>query len=439
MDLSSVIGHHKDQWISEIESIDFESLARLTSFQKRAQRKISIRDIVLGMIAVAATAQLSFERVAASIARRAKNLYSKQAFHKRLNGSVIDLLAAVFVSCFKPALQEATTSGLFSHFKRVLLHDSTTIALPDRYAPQFPGSRNQNKAFSQLKIQVVCDLLRSSVGHVSLSGFTRNDQRAAPDILSQLQAGDLVIRDLGYFAWSVFQKIAQLKAFFLSRYRHGVTLFDQTTQCPIHLAKLLKKQNCFDSQVLLSEEVRVPVRLIAMPVPEAVANMRRRKLRQNRNSKLHPSKEHFYLLGWNIFVTNVGADIWPPKQLQIIYRLRWRIETLFKAWKSHLGLAQLSHQCLAMVRLSVMIKLIFCAFVFRTCHHIETTGIHAGRHASIMRVAKILSDLGSYFEAALMNMTPQALLTQLLHQHAFYDKRTDRKNFYELLLEISNY
>jgi hypothetical protein len=417
--------------------MNFESLARSTRFQKRSQRKINIRDIVLGVIAVAATGRLSFERVAASIARRAKSLYSKQAFHKRLDASVIDFLAAIFVGCFKPTLQEATTSGLFIHFKRVLLHDSTTISLPDRYSSAFPGSRNQNKSFSQLKIQIVSDLLQSSVEHVSISGFTRNDQSASPDILHQLQAGDLIIRDLGYFVCSVFQKITHLNAFFLSRYRQGVTTRDPITKRPIHLAKALKKQNFFDANVLLGED-SVPVRLVALPVPLAVTNMRRRELRQNRDIRLNPSEEHFYLLGWNIFVTNVSADIWAPEQLQIIYRLRWRIETLFKAWKSHLGLAQLSNQCLGMVRLSVMTKLIFCAFVSRTCHHIETTSIHAGRHASIMRIAKILSGVGFYFEAALVNIDPQALLAQLLHQHAFYDKRTDRHNFAELLLDVSN-
>lgn len=437
MDLSVMMHSQADQWVGEIESLDIESLARSTGFQKRSQRNINIRSVVLGVMAVAAAGRLSFERVAASIARCAKSRYSKQALHKRLGASVIDFLAAVFIRCIQPTMQEATAQGLFTHFNRVLLHDSTTIALPERYAGAFPGSANQRKAFSQLKIQVVCDLLHSRVEQVSMSGFTRNDQRASPDILDQLRAGDLVIRDLGYFVLSVFRDIALRKAFFLSRYRHGVTVLDPATQRPIPLAKLLKKRGFFDAQVLLGEEAKVPVRLVAVAVPDAVANQRRRTLRQNRDRTLNPGKEHFYLLGWNIFVTNVGADLWPAKQLQVVYRLRWRIETLFKAWKSHLALTQLSDQCLAMVRLSVMAKLIFCAFVYRTCHDIETSDI-AGRHASLLRVAKILSNLAICFEAAFAKLTPQQLLAQHLQQHAFYDMRHDRQNFQEILFEIQH-
>ena len=89
-----------------------------------------------------------------------------------------------------------------------------------------------------------------------------------------------------------------------------------------------------------------------------MANHRRRKLRHNRDQSLNPGKEHLYLLGWNIFLTNVPSHVWPAEQLPVIYRLRWRIETLFKAWKSHLALTELSDCCLAMVHLSVLSKLI---------------------------------------------------------------------------------
>ena len=334
----------------------------------------------------------------------------------------------------QPAIREATAHGLFASFKRVLLHDSTTLSLPTRYADHFPGSANRRQAFSQLKIQVVCDLLRARVEHLSLSGFTRNDQRASPDILALLRPGDLIIRDLGYFVLAVFADIIARKAFFLSRHLYGTVVLDPATQRPIPLAKVLKKHGFFDAQVWLGSKARVPVRLVALAVPDAVANQRRRKLRQNRDLSLNPGQEHFFLLGWNIFVTNVDSQVWPAKQLPIIYRLRWRIETLFKAWKSYLALTELSHHCLAMIYLSVMTKLIFCAFVYRTCCHIETTLDTPGRHVSILRVANILAPMALYLEAAFVRLTPQRLFAQLINQHAFYEERPDRRNFQDIIL-----
>ena len=434
MDFSAVVSQQVQQWIGAVEAMDIEPLARATGFQKRSQRKIHIRDVVLGVMAVAATGRLSFERVAASIARRARQRYSKQAFHKRLDASVSGFLVAVFGRCLQPSLREAVAHGLFASFARVLLHDSTTITLPARCAGHFPGSANQRRRFSQLKIQVVCDLLRARVEQLSLSGFTRNDQRAAPDILALLRPGDLIIRDLGYFVLSVFSAIIACRAFFLSRYRYGVVVLDPRTQRPIPLAKVLNKQGFFDAPVWLGEQARVPVRLVAVAVPDQVANERRRKLRQNRDQTLNPSKEHFYLLGWNLFVTNVSSQVWPAKQLPIIYRLRWRIETVFKAWKSYLALTELNDRCLAMIHLSVMTKLIFCAFVYRTCQHLELTRGTPACHVSILRLAKILAAMALSLEAAFVKLTPQRLLAQLIDQHAFYEQRFDRLNFQNYVL-----
>ena len=436
MNLSDVVLKQVDDWIGEIEAMDVEALAKATGFQKRSQRKIDMHDLALGVMAVVATGRLSYERVAASIGRRARTDYSKQALHKRLGPSVSTFLLAVFGRCLQPAIQEAKTCGLFASFRRVLLHDSSTIALPPRFAKHFPGSANQRKAFSQLKIQVVCDLLNDQVEHLSLSGFTRNDQRASPDILALLRPGDLVIRDLGYFVLSVFADIIERGAFFLSRYQYGTVLLDPCTQRPIPLGKVLKKQGFFDAHVLLGAEARVPVRVVAVPVPDAVANLRRRKLRQNRDQSLNPSKEHFFLLGWNIFITNVGAEVWPAKQLPVIYRLRWRIETLFKAWKSYLALTELNDRCLAMIHLSVMTKLIFCAFVYRTCQDIEITLGTAGRSVSLLRVANILSALAFYLEATFVKLTPERLLAQLLDRHAFYEHRADRRNFQNMFRAV---
>ncbi len=436
MDMSAAVFNQVQEWIGEVEAMDIEPLARACGFQKRSQRKIALRDLTLGVMAVVAAGHLSLERVATSIARRARGRYSKQALHKRLGPSVGAFLLAVFGRCMRPAIQDAVARGLFACFDRVLLHDSTTIGLPPRFAGRFPGSANQRGAFSQLKIQVVCDLLGARVEHLSLSGFTRNDQRASPDILSLLRAGDLVIRDLGYFVLPVFAAIIERGAFFLSRYRHDTTLLDPSTHRPIPLAKILKKRGFFDSSVLLGAQAKVPVRVVAVPVPDAVANRRRRNLRRNRDQSLNPGKEHFYLLGWNIFVTNVGAGVWPATQLPIIYRLRWRIETLFKGWKSYLDLTELNDRCPAMIHLSVMTKLIFCAFVYRTCMHIEIAPLTAGRRVSLLRVANILSSLALCLEAAFVKLTPQRLLAQLLDQHAFYEQRPDRCNFQDNMLAI---
>lgn len=215
-------------------------------------------------------------------------------------------------------------------------------------------------------------------------------------------------------------------------------MFDPRTRRQIPLAKTLRKQGVLDQTVCLGDEARLSVRLVAVPISDAVANMRRRKLRQNLDRKLPPSPEHLFLLGWNIFITDVGPDLWPARHLQSIYRLHWRIETLFKAWKSHLALCDLNDRCLPMAHLAVMTKLIFFAFVYRTCHHLETVFGNARRHVSILRLAKLLSPLPLFLKAAFVNLSPQQLLVQLTARHAFCEPRRDRPHFQNILLAVQS-
>lgn len=137
-----------------------------------------MKDIALGGMAVVATGRLSFECVAASNACRAREAYTKQALDKRLEASASGLWLAVFGHC-AASPEKAAARGLVAPFRRVLLYDSTTLALHPRHVTQFPGSTNQFQAHSQLIVQRVCNLLQGQLDKVALSGFTRNGQRVA--------------------------------------------------------------------------------------------------------------------------------------------------------------------------------------------------------------------------------------------------------------------
>jgi Transposase DDE domain len=417
---------------SALAAVDCEGLARQSGFVRRLPRKIPIPKFVLALSALAAETVLSLERIAAVISLAAETPYSKQALHKRLGAQMEGFLAQVSAALFGQLIVPLKDRGWFAAFGRVLLQDSTVEALPDSLAGAFPGpSNHRQRRHASLKIQFICDLLHAQTLHLSLSGFTRNDQSASPDILNVLQPGDLIIRDLGYFVLKVLEQISLARAFFLSRYRHDVNLYDRQTGQPLHLAAKLRADRSWDEEVLLGRE-RLPVRLVAQPVPEALANERRRKARSNRDRRLNPSAQHLFLLGWNIFVTNVPRSVWPPKVLQPVYRVRWRIEVIFKAWKSHLGLRQLNCRSANLLRLSVMTKLLFCIAVYRLCDSIELLG-QQERHLSLLRLARILGQCSCWFAATVLGVSIARWVQWHLHHHAFYEHRKDRRNFYEML------
>jgi hypothetical protein len=415
-----------------LEQLPAEALARTSGFLKRAPRKIPAPALVAGLAALGAESVLSLERVATVIGLAAGVSYAKQSFHERLGPEIEGFLTAVALTLLQHTPVPGPSAGWLGTFSRVLLQDSTCQPVPAHLAKPFPGGRNQRRRKrGTLKLQFITDLVGGVVLQGSLSGFTRNDQAAAVDILSVVQAGDLVLRDLGYFSLKGFGRLDQLGAFFLSRYKHGVNCHDPKTGCKLDLAKQLKACPHWDGWVLAGEE-KVRLRLVAEPVSAAVANERRRKARQNRDQRLKPSTERLWLLGWNIFLTNVPAAVWPPKALFWVYRLRWRIEIIFKTWKSHLHFLELNKRNELMVRMSVLTKLLFCMLVAKFSDTLESR-CGQQRQVSLLRVARLMGHCACLFAAAVLRLTPEEWLAHQAREHIFYERRPDRKNFYELM------
>ena len=433
--IAQTLAANLQQIRSQLAQLDAQALARQSGFLQRQPRKIPLTDFLLALVALAAEATLSLERITAVISLAARLTYTKQALHKRLNATVEGFLAQVATALFGQLSQGLRAQGLFRPFGRVLLHDSTVQALPDHLASLFPGSGNhRKKKRAALKIQFIADLLHATVVHCSLSGFTRNDQAAAPDILAVAQRGDLIIRDLGYFVLPILGALGLKGAFFLSRFKSGVRVCDLNGK-PLNLAWELRTRGRFDREVLLGAE-GVRARLVALPVPEPVANERRRKARANRDARLNPCRERLFLMGWSIFLTNVSCDVWPAQSLAKVYRLRWRIEMIFKAWKSHLGLRQFNARSASLLRLSVMTKLLFCVAVYRFCQAMELLG-DGQRHVSLLRLARIIGQCACLFATAILQLTPDQWLEHHLTHHLFYEQRKDRKNYFQLVAELN--
>ena len=128
----------------------------------------------------------------------------------------------------------------------------------------------------------------------------------------------------------------------ISRLQHGTHVFD-TDGNRLDLLNFLQKQpsGLVDMKVLLGASEQLPCRLIAIQVPEEVANRRRQQARDKaKNKGRTPTAEYLELLGWSLFITNNAKEDLTWKAVVVLYRARWQIELLFKLWKSHNQLAR---------------------------------------------------------------------------------------------------
>jgi hypothetical protein len=416
--------------------LDADALARQSGFLRRSPRKIPMADFLVALLALAAESFLTLERVASIIALAAHLSYSKQALHKRLSPAIERFVAQAATALFgKLPEAQGHLRGWLQPFRRVLLHDSTVETLPEHLAKVFPGTRNQRKSYAALKIQFITDLLSGQPLHLSLSGFTRNDQAAARDILEIVGPGDLILRDLGYFVLRAFQWITEVGAFFVSRCRTDMTFYDPRTGQPLDLVAELRRCPHLDRQVWLGAQ-KLPVRLIALPLPHELANQQRSKAKKHGGRLAAPSARRLFLMGWTLLITNVPRSVWPARIVRTIYRLRWRIEMIFKAWKSHLGFGDFHCRSAMVLRLMVMTKLLFCVLVYRCCQTLELLCAQSDRHISLQRLARIMGAFAGLVQAKLLGILPQRLWEYSLETHIFYEQRTDRQNFSQLFANL---
>jgi hypothetical protein len=144
-----------------------------------------------------------------------------------------------------------------------------------------------------------------------------------------------VLRDRGYLVLDEIPRHRAAGGDCIYRHKTGITYLDPQTGQLLDLLALLKQQGRLDLEELLNNEARTPVRLVTAPVDAETANRRRQKAKIETHGH-HPSPALLALMDWTIFITTIPAAAASFKELLALYGLRWRIEIIFKAWKSHL-------------------------------------------------------------------------------------------------------
>ena len=167
---------------------------------------------------------------------------SKQAIFSRMTASWVATVETLLQEVIGQQANTKIKHHLFTHFKKVWLQDSTTIHLPDVLAGKFKGNVSGGETKSVAKLNVIIHALSGLCPVMEWSSFTVNEQSLSNRVLQTAKAGDLVIRDLGYFVLKVFKQLADAKIYFLSRWRYGVKLYDITSGEELCLEKLLHRK-----------------------------------------------------------------------------------------------------------------------------------------------------------------------------------------------------
>jgi len=348
-------------------------LAIKTSFMKRKPKKIDPFEYLTIMCTMSVAGSPSFNNIAAKHSSSYEHPASKQAFSKRTKGECVSFFQSVLALIIKTKLSktEINEAKLLESYKRVLVQDSTIIRLPLRLFEIFSGVKNATTSVCNARIQGVFDLISETFVEFSIDPYSINDLVAAP--LLEICKDDLVLRDRGYFIMDEVQRHIDAGAHCIYRYKTGITLINPSTGEKIDILKSLRKRKRLDMEVCLNNGSHTKARIVAVPVSKEIASRRRAKAKRDACGH-NPSKNVLDLMGWTIFITTIPKECAGFQHIWKIYSLRWRIEIIFKAWKSHAGFAKCHDvsesylRTLLIARLIMIVIYVHC--VYSPCFNI---------------------------------------------------------------------
>jgi len=282
-----------------------------------------------------ANPQATLEELAQTAAARGLHI-SPQGIHKRLThyGSAClqEVLRAAVTRMFAA---DPVAIPILQRFPGgVWLLDSSTVALPDALAKQWPNAGPaQGKAGAKLVVRL--NLLHGTLAGPCLQAGSQSDHNG--ELQDQpLPPRALHLADMGFFELERLRKLTCQRVFWLTRVKARTRVYDSQGQ-RWHLTALLAKQTtaAVELSVTLGRRKRLPCRLLAQRVPPSVAELRRKRLLDRaKRARTKVSAECLALADWTIYVTNVPTEQLTLAEAMVLARCRWQIELLFKLWKS---------------------------------------------------------------------------------------------------------
>lgn len=427
----SPIQLHPGDWPRLLQAVGLtpEEIVRLCVLKKLKQRegKVHLPTFLTVLLGESLNGSPSLNDLAAKMEAANRIEISKQTVGDRINKSCVNVIKAMIaraITARRPEIEKIKLP-LCGKYLRVLIQDSTVIQLPARLFAEYSGVANGHTQVCNARIQFVYDLLSGEFIDFSIDPYSKNDLAAAPEL--EFQKGDLVLRDRGYLIYDEIQRHITEGADCIYRHKLQNLYLDPQTEEPIDLVELLKRESRLDREVLLNNPSRTRVRLVAAPVDPETANRRRQKLKKETKGR-NPSQDLLFLQSWTIFITTISAEVASFDQLLAMYGLRWRIENIFKAWKSHWHFAQIhnvSQHQLQVLLLSRLIALVLLnRFLYLpACERIRKT---YDRILSLMKFTRYLEcnpDRKGEILQALLETSGRHPVLDALARYCTYDKR----------------
>lgn len=269
---------------------------------------------------------------------------SKQGLDQRLDPRAADCLWRVVQAALQRTFAaRPETIPLLRRFRSVVVDDCTGLGLPAELARQFPGCGGSDPEDGQAGLKLLIRLEATSGQFQAMEAAAgRDSERTLAERLPAMSPGDLHLADLGSFDLDDLAELSRQGVHWISRVPALLNkrVDDDTTE---ELADWLKRRrgDRIDQPIRLGTRKQLDCRLVAVRLPEELAERRLRDLKEKLRKKGRTiSERQRVLCQWLVLITDLPADAFSIEEICVLYRVRWRVELLFKQWKSLAGLGR---------------------------------------------------------------------------------------------------
>jgi hypothetical protein len=415
-----------------------DDVARQTGFVQRRSKlsgALFAQALVFGWLA---NAQASLENLAQAAAAVGVAISAQGLDQRCTEGAAVFLEALLGAAVQAMVTADPVAIPLLQRFSAVVVLDCSTIVLPDALGPWWPGCGGSSPVHTSaaLKIGVRYDLCRGHlVGPLLFDGRTHESTTSIHS--APLPNGALRLADLGFFALDVFADLSAADGYWLARLHRTTAVYDAAGRRWDILALLAAAGTAqVDLSIMLGAQHRLPARLLAVRVPQEVADQRRRRLRADaREQGRTPSATSLAWCDWTIFVTNVPPALLSLRETFVLARARWQIELLFKLWKSHGQIDASRSRKPWRVLTEVFAKLL--AMVVQ--HWVLLTGCWSYPDRSLVKAAQTIRQHALHLASAVACPTLLSHAIGVIHRclaaGCRLNRRKTKPNTYQLLLD----
>ena len=343
-----------------------KELERPSGFVQRTTAQLDgptfVQMCVLGWMNNASASYSQLNHVVATLDLHVRN----QAIEERFGPASSELLRRLLEEATGQLLQgQAVETPLFEPFAGgVFLQDGSVVSLPNELSTSWRGSGGPSGANeSGVRIQGRWEM-RGGGLHGLWMQDARRSERQGPAFDEPYPEDSLRIVDTAYLSYADMRAASQSRRFWITGVKADMLFSDQQGRLwnlTEWLRSLAADEQVVEVWVRAGKREQVPVRLIALRLPEEV--LRRRKQRAKREVERRPRRKGVQRCGrrpkpgagrqprkrakkrhkvsvskqrqleWLLVLTNVDGRVLSARQVVALMRLRGPIELLWKLWK----------------------------------------------------------------------------------------------------------